>query len=149
MRYQIALICVALWSVTCVWAGAGAVDSAELLEAYIEALNDGDVDAEMTLFSDHRATVSAVDGRVAIGVTAIRQSLQAQDYETLVLRSARFRSLGSESCVIFATLGPTKGTPEDPGEDTVLVSLVAKTEGDTLQIVHQHVTTLESGLTTP
>ena len=148
MRCRIALICVALWGVTCVWAGGGAVNPAELLEAYIEALNDGDVDAEMALFSDHRATVSAVDGRVAVGLTAIRQSLQVQDYEALVLRSARFRNLGGESYLIFATLGPTKGTPENPGENTVLLSLVVKMDGDALQIVHQHVTTTE-GLTPP
>lgn len=149
MRVTVAMICMVIWGITVSWAGDGAVNPAELLETYVEALNAGDVGAEIALFSDHQQVASVIDGRVAVGVTAIRQSLQAQGYGALVIRSARIRNLGNESWVIFATLGPTKGSLEFPGDDTVLLTLVGETDGDVVQIVHQHVTTIARGGLTP
>ena len=149
MRSSIGLICVALLCVTSSWAGDGAGNAATLLEAYVEAMDAGDVGAEIALFIAHKDTVSVIDGQVAVGLTAIRQSLEAQDYGAVVMRSARFRNLGDESVAIFATLGPTRGTREIPGDDTVLLTLVVEKDGGAWQIAHQHVTTIEGGLTKP
>ena len=149
MRSSIGLICVALLCVTSSWAKDEVVNAAILLEDYVEAMDAGDVSAEIAFFSDLQGTVSVIDGQVAVGLTAIRQSLQAQDYGTVMIRSARMRNLGDESVVVFATLGPTTGTREIPGDDTVLLTLVVKNDGGAWQIAHQHVTTIKGGLTKP
>ena len=149
MRSSIGLICVALLGVTFSWAGGEMGNAATLLVTYVEALDAGDVGAEIALFIDDEYTVSVIDGQVAVGLTAIRQSLQAQDYGTVMIRSARMRNLGDESVAVFATLGPTKGTREIPGNDTVLLTLVVIKDGGAWQIAHQHVTTIEGGLTKP
>jgi len=144
MRIRIALVCFAVWGMSFSWTAAAVVDASVLLKDYLEAVNSGDVATEIALFSDHDNVVSVINSQIAVGLPAILRSLRIHDHGTLALRSMRGLNLGREAVLVFATLGRVRSDDELPDEDSVLLTLVVRKEGDEWLIVHQHITTVQS-----
>ena len=120
----------------------GATNAAEILEAYVEAMNARDSAAAVALFQPSDRVVSVVNGQVAVGVEAIRESRHAWDTEPLEISSMRATRLGEESFLVFATLG-TAGERTTEG-DAILLTLVVEKSAEGWRIVHQHATETET-----